>query len=217
MEQHMSENLAGKYPVLLVNPEELYSAEYQPQSRMQMNGALTALAKSIRQDGLQYPPLVVRKADGNGYSIIDGHRRVKVAKELQWPSIPVIVSSQGDAKRLFAAVSGAQKPLTAVDWIEVYVGGGELPPGPTAVNIRRIDQELGREFLYELIQKQISPAIWTFASKVLKYTGLDASEKPAVIRWLAKHKLTQSVMSAMKMEMAPTKLVRAFKEGHEAL
>jgi hypothetical protein len=217
MESNMLDSLASKYPVLLVNPDELHSAEYQPRSRMQVNGALTALTKSIRQDGLQYPPLVIRKADGNGYTIIDGHRRVKVARELQWPSMPVIVSSQGDAKRLFAAVSGANKPLTAVDWVEVHVGGGELPPGGTATNIRQIDQEMGREFLKELIEKQLSPAIWTFASKVLKYTGLDKTEKPAVVRWLAKHKLTQSVMAAIKMEMVPHKLVKAFKEDRAQL
>jgi hypothetical protein len=199
------------YPIIEVSPSELHRASYQPVSRTEINGALEALQKSIKQDGLQYPPLVVRRADGDGYDIVDGHRRVRVANDLKWPRIPVIVSSQGDARRLFAAVSGASKPLSAVEWMEVYLGGGELPPGPTATCIRRIDAEMGREFLAELLQKKISPAIWNFGAKVLKYVGLSEDEKPSMLRWLAKHRLGQSVQAAIKMDLPASTILTAFR------
>lgn len=209
--------MSDQYPIVEVAPAELHAAPYQPASRTELNAALSKLQKSIKNDGLQYPPLVIRKADGNGYTIIDGHRRVRVARELMWPKISVIVSSQGDAKRLFAAVSGASKPLSATEWIHVHLGGGALPPGQTATCIKRIDHEMGREFLVEMAQKGLSPQVWNFASKLLKYLNLSEDEKPAILRWLVKHKLTRPALAAIQMDTAPDRVIKAFREDKNSL
>jgi hypothetical protein len=205
------------YPIVEVHPSELYPAPYQPASRTEQNNALNALKSSISNEGLQYPPLVVRKPDGDGYTIIDGHRRVKVAQNLRWPKIPVIVSSQGDARKLFAAVSGASKPLSAVEWIEVYLGGGDLPPGPNASCIRRLDEVMGREYLHELKEKRLSPQIWNLASRLIKYMGVSEEEKPSVLRWLAKHKLTRQASSAIQGDVPPAQIAAAFREDSSRL
>jgi hypothetical protein len=203
-----------RYPVLQVDPHKLMNAAYQPESRTLLNGALKKLEASIKEVGLQYPPLVTRRADNGEFTIIDGHRRVRVAKELGWPVIPVIVSSQGDATKLFAAVSGASKPLSAIEWVQVFLGDGELPSGPTSVCINQLAKVMGKDFLKELVEKNISPQIWNFSKKVMKYIGLaDEQERPTMIRWIATHKLSQQLSAGMQMKTNPARIMQLFREN----
>lgn len=202
------------YPIIQVSPSQLRAAPHQPPSRTELNGALIKLIRSLKSDGLQYPPLVTRSAeDGEVFHIIDGHRRHRAAIELGWPTMHVLVSSQGDAKRLFAAVSGAQKSLTAADWITVYLGGGELPPGQTATCIRQLDDKMGRPFLVEVQQSGLSPQVWNLSSRVLKHIGTDEISRPDILRWLVRHKNTRSVTAALQMDIQPGDLAAAIREN----
>lgn len=199
------------YPIVEVHPTELHRAPYQPPSRDEISSAMNALKKSIQDEGLQYPPLVVRRPDGNGYTIVDGHRRVKVATQLKWPKIPVIVSTQGDARKLFSAVSGTSKPLSAVEWIQVHLGGGALPSGPNTSCISKLESLMGRDFLEELVEKRLSPQIWNLSARVLRYLSLTDDERPGILRWLAKHKLTRQVSAAIQGDTPASDILGAYK------
>jgi ParB-like chromosome segregation protein Spo0J len=80
------------YTIIEVDIEALHNSPYQPASRMQMNSALIGLQNSIAKDKLLYPPLVTRNIEGDGYTIVDGHRRVKCIRNLGWPKVSVLLA-----------------------------------------------------------------------------------------------------------------------------
>ena len=207
----MAENNGTDYPIIKVNPNELNPSAHQPESRMAMSGALNQLKRSIQEVGLQYPPLVTRKPSGNGFTIVDGHRRIAAMKALAWPTIPVLVA-QGRPEQLFSAVSGTTKPITAIQWLEIYLKGGEVPSGPTKVNIRKLDEIAGHEFLKQLLDAGLSPQIWSLANRMIRYAGLDEGVKHQVLNWLLKHKITREVSAWISGENPAQALVHAFKE-----
>ena len=139
-------NGMDRYVFAEVTPQELINAQHKPPVRMEANAAFNRLKNSIHDIGLQYPPLVIRNANGRGFTIADGHRRISACRALGYDKIPVLIS-QGRPEELFAAVSGNVKQLTANQWIYVFLNGGEVPSGPTKVNIRRLDETVGKQFL----------------------------------------------------------------------
>ena len=73
----------------------------EAQARKLDTRGVAALAKSIRADGLQNPPLV--RKDGNRYTLISGQRRLAAVKSLGKRTIPALVlqgshASVDDAK-----------------------------------------------------------------------------------------------------------------------
>jgi hypothetical protein len=180
------------YDIVNVSPELLFPSPYEPKSRTEPSGAHNALKRSIQELGLLYPPLVTRKAVGEGYVIADGHRRVEAIKALAWPSIPVLVT-QGRTEELFSATCGTTKAVSAIQWLEVHLHGGSLPSGPTKSNINRIEATVGREFLQELLANGLSPQIWSVANRAIRYMELDDNVRKDVLWWLAKNKLTRQV------------------------
>jgi len=204
----------AKYPILRVPPTALRDSPQQPPGRNAVSGSLNALAKSIQAVGLQYPPLVTRDPTGDTYTIVDGHRRVAAMKSLAWQDIPVLVS-QGKPAELFSAVCGNTKPVTAAQWIEVYLRGGEVPSGPTKVNIRRIDEIAGREFLQQLSDAGLSPQIWNVANRVIRYAGIDEGLKGRVLKWLLELKITRDVAAWISGPHSPQELAMAFQENRK--
>ena len=190
----------GKYKIELVPPSELNNASYEPDKRILPNMALNKLKDSIDKIGLQYPPLVTRRnGKDNGYSVVDGHRRIAAMVALEYTSIPVIVTESGSADELFAAVSGTVKQLNAAEWLEVYLKGGILPGGATKTNIRRLDEVMGRDFLWVLHKEGMRPSIWLLAGRALKYIGLtdNLDNKRKMLIWISGHKITQAVNAWM--------------------
>lgn len=201
-----------KYPILRVSPHALRDSPHQPPGRSDAaSNALNALAKSIQQVGLQYPPLVTRDPTGDTYTIVDGHRRVAAMRSLAWQDIPVLVS-QGKPAELFSAVCGNTKPVTAAQWIEVYLRGGDVPSGPTKVNIRRIDEVAGRDYLQRLSDAGLSPQIWNVTNRVIRYAGIDESLKDRVLNWLLDLKITRNVAAHISGNHSPHELSTAFDE-----
>jgi len=185
-------NGSAKYILVDVSPEELHTAPHQPPVRTEMNMALNALKRSIGDIGLQYPPLVIRNPSGDGFTIADGHRRIAAMRELQYEKIPVLISS-GRAEQLFSEVSGTVKAITANQWIYVYLHGGHVPSGQTRVNIGRLDETMGKDFLRRIYDAGMSPQIWSVANRFLKYTKIEDEQKRPVLEWLLAHRLTQQV------------------------
>ena len=65
----------------------------EAQARKLDSHGVAALAKSIRTDGLQNPPLVQK--NGNRYSLISGQRRLAAVKSLGRRTMPVLVLKDG--------------------------------------------------------------------------------------------------------------------------
>jgi hypothetical protein len=106
-----------KYQTIYVSPNQLHSSPMQPETRGRTTGwslserrqrkEFNQLKKSIKEVGLQYPPLVLAEPNDK-YQIVDGHRRVAAMKELEWKVIPVMLT-RGNSGAIFAAVSKSVK------------------------------------------------------------------------------------------------------------
>ena len=199
-----------KYKVIDVHPDSIVSSPRQPHSRVQSCIALSHLEKSIKDHGLQSPPIVWIRADGT-YETIDGHRRIACMRSLNYPSIPVMPVS-GDPDKLFAQVSGQVAKMKAIEWVEVFLAGGAMPGGTTATNIRRLNETMGREFLQKLVEKKRSPQIWNVCSRVVKYISLGESEKPVVLNWLLENG-TREVASHITNDNGSEEMRNAMKEN----
>jgi hypothetical protein len=133
-------------------------------------------------------------------------------KALGWQEAPVLVAV-GRPEELFSAVCGNTKPVTATQWIDVYLKGGEVPSGPTRSNIRRLEETVGRDFLRKLANAGLSPQIWNVANRTIRYAPLDGSSLPNVLEWLLDHKITRQVAAWITGQNPPQELQRAFSEG----
>lgn len=203
-----------KYIITEVDPDELHQANHQPSDRMEWSSSMTALKRSIQEVGLQYPPLVVRRQEGDGFTIVDGHRRISVAKSLGWPKVSVLVA-EGKASELFSAVSGTTKQITATQWVEVYLKGGDVPSGATRVNIKRLDEVVGRDFLQKLSTAKLSPQVWSLANRAIRYADMTEEDRPGVLNWLVDHKIGRQVGAWITGGNSPHELRKAFHEGRE--
>jgi ParB family chromosome partitioning protein len=74
----------------------------QPRTRFDEE-AITALADSIRELGV-LQPLIVRHADGGGYTLVAGERRLRAARRIGLQTVPAIVRDTDDAMSLAHAI-----------------------------------------------------------------------------------------------------------------
>lgn len=206
----------GKYHIDYVEHAQLYASPYQPKGRVDSSTSLNQLKQSIRENGLQYPPLVVRRREGDGFTIVDGHRRIAAVKALAWQSVPVIVA-EGKPGELFSAVTGTTKALKAADWVSIYLAGGTPPSGPTRTCIKKLEQVIGRDFLVKLAEAGLSPQIWNVAKRTVNYLEMDNEKLTAVVQWIFKHKISRSVSTWMSGENPNPKaeLLAAFEQDRE--
>ena len=205
-------NGSSRYVLIDVNPEDLLDSPAQPPTRVEMSTSLNSLKKSIQEIGLQYPPLVVRNPDGKGFTIADGHRRCRAMRELKYEKVPVLIA-QGRPEVLFTEVSGNVSKVSANQWIYVYLHGGHVPPGPTKVNIGRLDETMGKDFLGRLYDEGMSPQIWSIANRFLNYTQMGNEHKRPVLEWLLAHKLTRQVNAWIAGSNRIEELQAAFEEN----
>lgn len=202
----------GDYVIQDVAHDELHSSPYQPVGRVEASAPLNRLKASIKEDRLQYPPLVVRRPQGDGYTIVDGHRRIAAMRALGWPKIPVIIA-EGVASKLFSAVSGTTKPLKAADWIGIFLAGGEPPSGATRSSIKKLDEVMGRDFLIKLSEAGLSPQIWSIANRMVRYLELNNDRLVQVLEWLYEHRASRQVSSWITGDNPKNELLAAFQQN----
>ena len=210
-DQHMEVHVevSTEYQVIRVDPSRLHTSPQQPRNRTDASASMNALKSSIAKVGLQYPPLVITRPDGD-FQIVDGHRRVHALIKLGHRTIPVL-PTQGKPDTLFAEVSGHVAKMTATQWIEVYLAGGTVPSGVTRTCITKLEEVMGRGFLELLVKKGWSPQIWNASNRVVKYLGLDAErDRPEVLRWLI-NVGTQQVSAWITGDDGADGLMEAFK------
>lgn len=100
---------AAPAPVENTVPIDRISANpYQPRGSMDTE-ALNSLAASIRQNGVLQPLLV--QAEGDGYRLIAGHRRLEAARQAGLERVPVVVRQPNPADNvlLLALVENLQR------------------------------------------------------------------------------------------------------------
>src|SRR2546426_8386445 len=86
--------------------DEIRPNPYQPRQDVDQAAALEELKSSIQQAGL-LQPVVVRprpRADGDGYELIAGERRLRACQALGWQRIPAVKRDVDDRTALTLAL-----------------------------------------------------------------------------------------------------------------
>lgn len=89
--------------VLKVEVGKIRANRFQPRTKFEQE-ALEDLVASIRAHGIIQPLTVRRAADGKGYELIAGERRLRAARELGLPTVPAIVRAAEDHDALELAL-----------------------------------------------------------------------------------------------------------------
>jgi len=111
----------GENQVLHVPVSQIVANPQQPRSVFR-HRELEELTNSIREHGI-IQPLVVSPRSGGGYELIAGERRLRAAKLLNLPFVPVIVrSAAAREKLLLALIENIQRQdLNAIEEAGAYV------------------------------------------------------------------------------------------------
>lgn len=180
---------------------QLKSASYNPKIRTEKN-ALKSLCKSIKEHGILCPLLITPKME-----VIDGHRRLAVARLLKIATIPtVITATKINKDEAYEAINTTGKKMGPNEMIFVYINGGTVPLN-SKKKIIRLGNILGEANLKKLGNSYISIAILSQGDKVGRYCK-DTSDEfiKAFILWVIKHKMTYQVRRAMEDGMSYTTL-----------
>jgi ParB family chromosome partitioning protein len=118
------EFLAQTEGVLQVSPEDIRPNPRQPRTDMDPEG-LNELAESIREHGLLQPLIVAQAKTDEGYLLIAGERRLRAARIVGLPTIPVIVRQADERQGLeWALVENLQR--TDLNPLEAAAGYQQL-------------------------------------------------------------------------------------------
>ncbi len=106
--------------VVMLSPDLLKANPSQPRKEFD-NEALKELADSIKEHGV-IQPVIAEKAEGEGYFIVAGERRVRAARLAGLSEVPVIVREVSDKSRLtLALIENIQREnLNPIEEAEAY-------------------------------------------------------------------------------------------------
>ncbi|MFA6522456.1 MAG: ParB/RepB/Spo0J family partition protein [Patescibacteria group bacterium] len=154
--------------ILEISPDAIVENPHQPR-RTFLPEELADLAASIKEHGILQPLVVSQRADGT-YELIAGERRLRAAKSIASPTVPVIVRNATDQQKLeLALIENIQRQdLDAVEEARAYQSLIDLfslthdeiaqkmgKSRPAITNTIRL-LELEPHILEALVQKKIS-------------------------------------------------------------
>jgi len=94
--------------VFYLSPDDIAPNPSQPRCRFDPDG-LSELAASIREHGV-LQPLTVRRADGGGYELVSGERRLRASRQIGLAQVPcILVAVDAQASSLLALVENLQR------------------------------------------------------------------------------------------------------------
>ncbi|MCM2277989.1 MAG: ParB/RepB/Spo0J family partition protein [Oligoflexia bacterium] len=101
--------------------EEIHTNPYQPRRDFDEN-AIEELAQSIRANGIIQPLIVRKRAQGGGWELIAGERRMRAAKVAGLKQVPIVIRRSTDRESLeLALVENIQRQnLNCIDEALAY-------------------------------------------------------------------------------------------------
>ncbi len=182
----------------------LSAASWNPKSRTRIDtGHMKRLVESVRKFGIVVP--VIALEDG---TIIDGHRRVMAAKELDLLTVPVLVHEPNGLTPhdVYGQVNYAVRPLEGVEHIEVYLDGGPVPNPSQLKIIEEIEGRFGRKTLKRMAKAGVGPRVFSVSRSFISYSELEDDDDAA---------LRTALMWAIETG-AGRRLEEAMREGIDA-
>lgn len=194
---------------ILVQPETLKAAPWNPEIRVQLR-YLGDLRASMEADGFwEYAPMLV---DRNGI-IIDGHRRWVTARLLGIKFVPVTIVDD-DADRIWAMYNGTRMDLTGAQSLQAVAQGLKTRPPKYAPLIARLEAVVGEEGLRDLGRRGASPYVMHRAMQITRYCSLEEDRAfiKKAIYWLVEHaRMTAITARAMQENIKPEVIESAIR------
>lgn len=188
-----------------VRLKELKAANYNPPNRIEEERT-KKLRASMEEIGLLYPILVTEKNE-----IIDGHRRVAVAKRLGWKTIAVIVAT-GDRDRIYADVNSVPAKTNGNDALGVWLRRQQAVTPRAQLVFQRIQEALGRPLMERMYKAGLSAATYRMAIHIARYCDSDTPDTiRRVVEWLMKFSLTFQARKAIEEGQSPKVLMKAIR------
>lgn len=113
------ESAPGPQEIVRVKTDQVKPSPYQP--RLEFNSAKQEeLIASIREKGI-LQPIIIRRVTA-GYEVIAGERRLRAAKSLNLPEIPVVVRNVSDEEAMVISIMEniQREELNAIDEAKAF-------------------------------------------------------------------------------------------------
>lgn len=148
---------------------KLRMATFNPSQRLEAR-ALLELRRQIDAVGdIMQPPLVCNVQKDGSADIVDGHRRVTLAKSMGLTHIWCIVVSYNQAEAWIAA-NGGTRPITGREYAAAAWHGLRIDaiPGKNGKELRGLVGALGMEGLEMVVANGKAPSVWRFARELVR-------------------------------------------------
>lgn len=186
---------------------KIKSASYNPSWRSTHN--LKGLTESIKKFGIIEP--LVLTTDLN---LIDGHRRLAVAKLLKIKTVPCVLrngASEEIKDMLFLHVNQHSIKISGADQVEIYKKGGKIEQ-KYLDPLTKLQSIVGNEIIDLLLETRHNPHhVWECFARLKKYCPLK-DDKQAII-WLMKTRATGSIRKAIEFGIDYKIILRAIKQN----
>lgn len=177
--------------------------------------SLERLKAQILAAGCILVPVYLAKDD----VLADGHRRVAVAEELGWETVPAICHTDTPAEVLWVQLNSATMHVTASQWFAAVYHGLPVDVALMPMDIRRNIEELtglmSREDISRLIELGRSPSIIRTARFVTNYCERadDLEFLKNTILWFIDNQSQFSARRAIAEGAPVDLLIEAIEEG----
>ena len=181
--------------IRMIDLAEIKAAGFNPPDRVDRQN-LRALRDAILQAGEIINPVILSR----DLQIIDGHRRVAVARDLAWTAVPALVVEYG-LQEGWAILNGSTRPITPGDWLSAAAHGMDTRymPKKHADKIEKLRSLVDNDGLLMLAERKKSTWLLTQVISISRAVGDESSEYMAdVVRWIAKHNMQFAVRLALK-------------------
>lgn len=146
------------------------TASFNPKNRVEEKW-LTTLKRSMETVGLIYPIVVTAKNQ-----LVDGHRRLAVAKALGWKEIKAIVSPL-DHVDLYSQLNYTAARMTGNDSLGIWLKQPRAVSPRTATRIEAVEKRVGRKMITQLYEAGLSLRAYRRAYEIATYVGAEESDQ----------------------------------------
>ena len=218
----------GKEDGPLVNVADIQYADYNPSGRTDTKSAgFKELRRQIERDQKIYQSILVREVIITGtngkeetqYILIDGHRRLTVARVLGHRKIPAktLLCSDEDADCIYGSLNATARKHTGGEKLAVWAVAPGAVTSKFAARMAKLTEEVNSELLHRLAAKGMSDRAVTVAKRVTKHCEVadQAGILNKVLTWLIDLPAggIGVVEKAIKAQVSKTAILSAINEN----
>lgn len=191
--------------VTLVPIKEIKSAPWNPPNRVEER-RLRKLQESIEDIGQIYPIVLDEKRN-----VVDGHRRLAIAKKKGQKHIPAITVSS-EFQHAYGSIQLNQMKLSGNDLLCVYLSNPNALLANQRSNIANIEEQCGRGMVEMLYKAGLTGHVFGTAMKVVRYLEAKIDVKDA-LRWIVKHSMGRTIEALIEGGIPSESILKAIKNN----